>query len=244
MSRIICLTQHRVIKPETVHPAVIDDGENLVLVDCGDPELAYGLMDEMRSKGLSPERLTHIIITHHDLDHVGGLSQFRDAIPNVDVMASAEQAEYINGHKRWLRLQEEDRQYLALPPEKRIPSSRVRAAQYVNFLPARVDSILEGEMHLPLCGGIDIIPTPWHMPGHISVYVPSERTLISGDAINTFDGRIGITPHLNLNGDCTGDGLLCLAQLEVERVCGYHGGELRLSPDSFREQILKIHSSL
>lgn len=244
MSKISCLTQHRVIKPETVHPAVIDDGENLILVDCGDPELAYELMDEMRLKGHSPEKLTHIIITHHDLDHVGGLSQFRDALPHVNVMATAEQAEYICGRSRWLRLQEEDRQYLALPPEKRVPSSRVRAAQYMYFLPTKVDTILDGEEMLPLCGGVKIVSTPWHMPGHISVYVPSEKTLITGDAINTFDGKIGITPHLNLNADTTAQGLLRLAELDVERVCGYHGGEITLAPGSFREQILKIHGSL
>lgn len=244
MSKIICLTQHRVIKPETVHPVVIDDGNNLVLVDCGDPELAYELMDEMRSKGLSPERLTHIIITHHDLDHVGGLSQFRDAIPEVNVMATAEQKEYIVGRSRWLRLQEEDRCYLALPPEKRIPSSRVRAAQYVNFLPTRVDTVLAGDEVLPICGGIQIISTPWHMPGHISVYIPLEKTLITGDAINTFDGKIGITPHLNLAPESTEEGLLKLAELDVQRVCGYHGGELFLEEDSFREQILNIHGKM
>lgn len=244
MSKITCLTQQRVIKPETVHPAVIDDGENLILVDCGDPELAYVLMDEMRSKGLSPERLTHIIITHHDLDHVGGLSQFRDACPNVNVMATAEQAEYISGRSRWLRLQEEDRLYLALPPEKRIPSSRVRAAQYVNFLPANVDTVLQGDEFLPLCGGIQIVSTPWHMPGHISVYIPGEKALITGDAINTFDGKIDITPHLNLNADCTAEGLLRLAELDVEHIYGYHGGELSLTPGAFRKQILTIHGKI
>lgn len=242
--RITCLQQRRVIKPETVHPTVIDDGKNLILVDCGDPELAYELMEEMRSNGYPPDRLTHIIITHHDLDHIGGLSQLRDALPHVNVMATAEQAEYISGRSRWLRLQEEDRQYLSLPPEKRIPSSRVRAAQYMYFLPARVDTVLNGDELLPLCGGIQIIPTPWHMRGHISVYMPAEKALITGDAINTFDGKIGITPHLDLNAECTADGLLRLAQLDVERVCGYHGGELRLSPGSFREQILTIHGKL
>ena len=244
MNRIVTLTQRRVIKPETVHPVAIEEDGSIVLVDCGDPELAYELMDAMRANGLAPERITHIIITHHDLDHMGGLSQFRDALPCVDIMATAVQAEYICGRRRWLRLQDEDARYLALPPEKRIPSSRVRAAQYVSFLPARVDTVLEEGMELPFCGGCTVVPTPWHMPGHVSLYIPSRRTLITGDALNTFDGRLGLNSAVDLCPEKTAGGLLELAELDVETVCGYHGGELRLLPGQFRRQLLTLYDTI
>lgn len=244
MSRVITLTQQRVMKPETVHPVVVEDEEHLVLIDCGDPELGYALMDGMRERGLSPDRLTHILITHHDLDHMGGLSQFRDAFPRVNVMATEAQAGYISGKSRWLRLQDEDRRYLSLPPEKRVPSSRVRAAQYVYFLPARVDTLLSDGQLLPLCGGLQIIFTPWHMTGHISVYLPAHRTLVTGDALNSFGGRLGLNDAVDLCPEHTAQGLLRLAELEVETVCAYHGGELHLTPGQFRRQILALHDRI
>ena len=244
MSRIVTLTQQRVIKPETVHPTAIEEDGRIVLVDCGDPELAYELMDDMRSKGLEPGRITHIIITHHDLDHMGGLSQFRDALPDVKVMATAVQAEYICGHRRWLRLQDEDARYLAQPPEKRIPSSRVRAAQYVSFLPSRVDTVLGEGTELPFCGGCMVVPTPWHMPGHISLYIPGKRTLITGDALNTFGGQLGLNSAVDLCPEKTSEGLLELAKLEVETVRGYHGGELHLTAGEFRRRLLALRDSI
>ena len=244
MNRIITLTQKRVIKPEAVHPVALEEDGRIVLADCGDPELAYSLMDEMRSEGLAPERITHIIITHHDLDHMGGLSQFRDAIPDVIIMATAVQAEYICGHSRWLRLQHEDAQYLSAPPERRIPSGRVRAAQYMSFLPARVDCILEEGAELPFCGGCKVIPTPWHMPGHISLYLSKHKTLITGDALNTFGGCIGLNSAVDLCPEMTAAGLPVLAELDVETVCGYHGGELHLAPGQFRTQIMELYDRI
>lgn len=207
MNRIVMLTELRAIKPETVHPAVLDDSEHMVLVDCGDPELAQLLIDNMREEGLEPERLTHIIVTHHDLDHMGGLSQFRDLFPGVNVMASPVQAGYICGERRWMRLREEDRRYLALPAAERNPEDRVRARQYLQFLPAEVDTFLYDGQLLPFCGGCRVIYTSWHMPEHISLYVPALKALITGDALGTFGGEPALLSHVDLCPEAAADGL-------------------------------------
>lgn len=244
MNRIFSLTQKRVIKDETVHPAVIEAEDGITLFDCGDPELFGTLEAAMAEKGLDPKRLRRVIITHHDLDHMGGLSQLIDRHPEVEVIATAVEAEYICGRSRWLRLQDEDSRYLALPAEQRVPSSRVRAAQYMYFLPGRVDRIVSDADVLDICGGCCIISTPWHTPGHISVYIPAEKAFITGDALNTFDSRIGLNSRVDLCPQHTKAGLMRLAELDVETVYGYHGGELRLSPGQFREQLLALCGEL
>ena len=33
------------------------------------------------------------------------------------------------------------------------------------------------------CGGLEVIETPGHMPGHISLYLKDSKTLICGDAL-------------------------------------------------------------
>ena len=241
--RIITLCQQRVIKPEEVHPVLIEDGDRLILVDCGDPELAGALCGEMRRYGIDPKNITDIIVTHHDLDHMGGLSQFRDMLPDVNVMATGYQAEFISGRRRWLRLQEEDRQYLSQPPEERVPSGRVRAAQYLWFLPARVDTFIKPGDELPVCGGCTVLDTPWHMPGHISLYLPEARALITGDALNTFGGMLGLNSKVDLCPEKTAEGLRTLEALDVETVYGYHGGELKLLPGEFTESIMRLRAA-
>ena len=47
-------------------------------------------------------------------------------------------------------------------------------------------TISDGEI-LPYCGGIQIIHTPGHTPGHVAFFRPSDKVLITGDAIVTVD---------------------------------------------------------
>ena len=245
VAHIIQLTQQREIKAEQIHPVVLnDDDGNLVLVDCGDPGLTEKLLDNMREQGLSPQRLTHVILTHHDLDHMGGLSRLTELVPQIQVLASPAQAPYIRGQFRWLRLQEEDRRYLALPMAERSKFPRERAWQYVQFLPARVDRLISDGQALPFCGGCHILETPWHMPGHISLYFPGEKALVPGDALCTFGGVVGLNRHVDLCPQRTAPGLARLAELEVESVYAYHGGVLRLQPGEFQQQIKEIEKSL
>ena len=244
MVNIIELTQQRVMKPEIIHPYVIDTGDGITLVDCGDPELAGTITDELTLRGLDWHKIKNIVITHHDLDHMGGLSQFLDILPDVTVMATVEQADYICGKARWLRLQDEDRKYLSTPPEKRIPSGRVRADQYRYFLPGRVDKIIRNGDILPECGNPVVISTPWHMPGHISLYLAEEKTLITGDAFQTFDGVLGLNRAVDLAPDETAPGLMKIMDLDVETVCGYHGGRLELKAGAFKEEVQRLLKEL
>ena len=240
MNQLRMLTQQRVMKPEVVHPVLADDGEALTLFDCGDPELAQTLVDEITQQGFEPSRLKNVIVTHHDLDHVGGLRGLLDIFPDVTVYATEEQAGYIRGEKRWLRLQKEDWDYLALPPEQRIPSGRVRAQQYQFFLPGRVDRYVAGGDILPICGGAEIVDTPWHMPGHISVYIRAEKALICGDAFNTFDGTLDLNRKVDLCPECTKAELEKFLTLDVRTVFGYHGGMLSLYDGEFRRHIERL----
>ena len=69
--------------PGTLCPTLIWDRENVVLVDAGLPGMAQQFLEAIRQAGVSPERLTTIIITHHDLDHIGSLGELQQLIPIV-----------------------------------------------------------------------------------------------------------------------------------------------------------------
>jgi glyoxylase-like metal-dependent hydrolase (beta-lactamase superfamily II) len=70
-----------------------------------------------------------------------------------------------------------------------------------------------------------VIHTPGHTPGHISLFIPAERLLISGDALRTENGDV-VGPH----PPATPDMPLAIASLKklldypIDRVLSYHGG--------------------
>ena len=69
-----------------IYPVVLLDDQNMVLVDCG----FYGFLPliekAFEEKGLDINQLTHIVITHHDLDHMGSLKALKQKYPKAKVL--------------------------------------------------------------------------------------------------------------------------------------------------------------
>ncbi len=62
---------------------VVDDGE-VTLVDAGFPRNANRLRGELADAGIEVEAIDRVLLTHYDLDHVGGLSRL---VPELDAPA-------------------------------------------------------------------------------------------------------------------------------------------------------------
>ncbi|WP_026632786.1 MBL fold metallo-hydrolase [Dyadobacter alkalitolerans] len=58
-------------KTDAIYPVYIDNGQRKALVDCGYPALGPLLEDALKQIGSGLAMVTDIIITHHDLDHIG-----------------------------------------------------------------------------------------------------------------------------------------------------------------------------
>ena len=57
----------------SIHPTLIWDDNNVILVDAGLPGGLPDIKEEMNKTGVSFDKLDKIIITHQDMDHIGGL---------------------------------------------------------------------------------------------------------------------------------------------------------------------------
>ena len=88
----------------TICPVILKDDSELVLVDCGYPNFMGKIESAMNKLGLSLAQLTKIIITHHDHDHMGALREIKERYPSVDILCSKEEAPYITGNSKSLRL--------------------------------------------------------------------------------------------------------------------------------------------
>lgn len=212
------------LQTETIHPVLLRDEQDLILIDCGYPHFLAQLKVAAEEKGVDLDTLTKVIITHHDHDHIGALREIREAYPNIEIYASEEQAPYIRGEKKSLRLLQAEAGYDSLPEnEKEEAKLLMRMFEAVESAP--VDCILEYEEPYPWCGGVQIIPTPGHMPGHISVYLNEFQVLISGDALSVSNGKLMIAnPQYTLDIAQAKESARKLLCYDIKKIICYHGG--------------------
>ena len=128
--------------PNILNVSVIWDDEDLILVDCGNPNSLELLQDALKWNGLSLNKLTKIIITHHDYDHYGSLAELKEKYPNVKVYATQVEADYINGSKRSLRLVQAESIYPTLQDNQKEQAVAFHK-KLESITPTQVDEILE-----------------------------------------------------------------------------------------------------
>jgi len=153
---------------------LVDCSHSLVLVDCGagGEGSVDAILANIAGDGLSPDRISTIILTHKHGDHVGGAAQFA-ARTGATVYASAETAAV-----------------LAAGDEQ---ASSITAAKAAGFYPAGfvlapLSGIhtLSGGQHLEI-GDVDfeVLETPGHCSGHLSLVARRGKRvdLLAGDAL-------------------------------------------------------------
>jgi glyoxylase-like metal-dependent hydrolase (beta-lactamase superfamily II) len=167
----------------------------------------------LAADGFSPGDIGQIIVTHHDIDHIGSLAQIA-AANRATILAHSVEAPYIAGAKKMVKYPSEE--VLAQDPRRK------EVFDQIGFAP--VDKLVEdGEI---ICGGVRVIATPGHSPGHISLFVEGSKILIAGDALTSENGRLA-GPGVRATPDMStaAKSVRKLASLsEVAAIVTYHGG--------------------
>ncbi len=157
---------------------VRSDGRNIV-VDTGlgpkpadAPETPWGeLLNDFKEKGVRPEEIDMVVMTHLHRDHVGWNLQSQDGkyvptFPNARYYMSAKDLEA--SHRP--ELQEER---FTNAPQCVWPLEDLGLME-----------LMDGEY--PLTSELTTLPTPGHTPGHMSIMITSQgqRGLILGDILH------------------------------------------------------------
>ncbi|MDQ0115350.1 MBL fold metallo-hydrolase [Paenibacillus harenae] len=226
--QLLTISAEMMGKTETIYPTVLWDEENVLLIDAGYPGQLPLLKVELERFGIPFDKVNRIIVTHQDLDHIGGLPTITAALPHKpEIYASALEIPYIQGERRLLKITDAAIELAvgSLPPE--VPAEwRAAFRRTLEHPPsAPVDSVLEYGTLLPYCGGIDVIGTHGHTPGHISLYHRPSKTLIAADSLRVVDGQLQL-PDPDLCSDfrqaCLS--IAALIPFDIETVICYHGG--------------------
>jgi len=195
---------------------ILDATHGPTLVDSGLPGQAAAIAAVLAEAGLRVTDLKRIVLTHQDIAHVGSLHDLVQA-SGARVLAYEIEAPYIDGAElpRFARPE-----VLAQRPELRAAAER--------FQPTPVDQLLQDGARLDLAGGVRVIFTPGHTPGHMCLYLERTKTLIAGDALTSLDGRLmGPNPQATPDMALAAQSVQRLAALDLETIVCYHGGVVR-----------------
>lgn len=198
---------------------LFDDGA-VTLIDTGLPKQRDVLFDAIRAAGADPRALRDVVLTHHHQDHAGSLAAVV-AATGARVHAHALDAGVIRGDRP--------------PAVPTSPNAFSRASEWVGrrlgiyeLAPAPVDDELRDGEEIAVAGGLRVVHTPGHTPGHVSLLMPSRRLLFAGDAAARFAGRVG--PPLGVYTEDMAEAHRSIAKLaatDFDVACFGHGSPIR-----------------
>ena len=225
-------------RESTIYPTLLWDDNTVILVDTGLPVSLVEIKKAMENAGIPFKRLNKIIITHQDIDHIGGIKSILEELPDVEVLAHEEEKPYIQGEKKFVRLNSSFMDRINTFPEE----AQKKILDMFKNAPVKVDKTLIDSQELPDCGGIIIIHTPGHTPGHICLYHKVSKTMIVGDALNVIDGQLTGPNKQLMNEEETKKAITSLKKLEkydIENIITYHGGLFNNNPNQKIKELLE-----
>ena len=208
-----------------IYPALLWDFDEATLVDTGIPGQLDALRGEIEKAGVDFESISRIVLTHQDIDHIGGLPEILRARgeEGIEVLAHEEDKPYIEGDKPLLKM---NRERMAQMMESLPESQRQQLQRILSRPPSgKVDRTLNDGEELPLHGGIEVIHTPGHTPGHLSLFVKKARLLIAGDELRVEEGElVGPSEWATPDMEQASASLRKLSEYQIDYVLCYHGG--------------------
>lgn len=191
-----------------INPTLLRDANSVILIDTGLSGLIPEIKRELKNLNIALSDITKVIITHSDLDHIGNLAAIQNELgKELQVYSHTEEKPYIEFDKKSSKIT--DDQFNKLK-DSAIP---------------QVNCLLNHGDRIEACGGITVLHTPGHTPGHICLYLEKHNILIAGDALNVINGKLlGPHPRHTPNFQEAIDSLKQLLNYDIEKVICYHGG--------------------
>jgi glyoxylase-like metal-dependent hydrolase (beta-lactamase superfamily II) len=200
--------------------AFVDDDGQVTLVDAGTKGAPKHVVAGLEHIGSAPSEVTRIIATHAHYDHVGGLSSLRGRTTAAVAVHERDVAYVREGRGPVL-----DRSTLGGRLFRRNRRST----------PTTVEEELTDGQVVDVGGGLRVVHTPGHTPGHVSLLHERTGVLVTGDAIwNMFRRMRWPSAALCTDHQLTQKTAQVLGELDYVIAAFTHGPEIR---DGAREAV-------
>ncbi|MDA2260153.1 MBL fold metallo-hydrolase [Bacillus albus] len=210
---------------QCIYPSLIIINNELTLVDTGYVNFLPLIEEAILKQGYEIKNLKNIIITHYDDDHIGSLYDFKAKYPQVNIIASEIESHYISGEIKSERLVQAEDMLQRMPIEEK-EFGEWFIQQLKNIRHISVDEkVYDGQMILN--NECQIVATPGHTSGHISLYFPNSNCVITGDAAVQENCELVIAnPNFCLDIEKAEESLKRIKNLKAASYYCYHGGKL------------------
>ncbi len=178
---------------------VFINGKVPTLIDPGLTHRLDDLFARMLEDKLDPLQIKLVICTHAHPDHIGAVVRLQE---HAKIAMSQEEEQYI------------DQLGKEMLDARQLDVSKLKADFYLK----------EGDLVLGK-HELQVIATPGHTPGGISIFWPRYKVLISGDVI--FDRAIGRVDLPGGDAGAMGETIQKLSELPVELIIPGHGGAIQ-----------------
>lgn len=147
------------------------DQDGVTLIDASISNAGPKILAQLKQMGHQPTDVKRILITHAHPDHVGSLPDLY-AATQAQIWCHALEQPVIEGKTSIPRR----------PSGLRPPDTKMK--------PTPVHRTLSDGEILPILGGLQVVTTPGHAPGHLSFWHPERKILITGDVLFHLFNRI------------------------------------------------------
>lgn len=200
----------------------LDADGQVTLVDCGLSRAPARIVAGLAGIGKRPADVTRILLTHAHGDHAGGAQAMVESTGVAGVDIHAADVEYIRAGRN-------------APAAETVLGRLLSRGGPARFDPAAIGEILADGQVLPIAGGIRVVHTPGHSPGHVSLLHEDSGVLITGDAIFNMNARMTWPlAAVCSNAAQNKQSAHVLAELEYTVAAFTHGPEIR---DNAREAV-------
>ena len=244
LENLVMIKGEKPLWPASSNVLVIRDGDGLIMIEagCGGEERSTRLIKEMRRLGLSPERIHTVVLSHAHPDHMGGITTFlRISQPTVIISEIdapfARNPQLLNDS---FDIALGSRHY----PEFGFGEAGLNLLDYFKTLSkcpmasVKPDKTVKEGDRLKLGDYLfEVIYTPGHSPGHISLVDREKKICFSGDVV----GEV-VAWYSPSSGGALGyfSSLDKIERFELERIYPSHGEVIT----NKEETISRIRSKL
>lgn len=193
--------------------AFVEDDGSVTLVDCGVRKAPPKIVAGLAEMGKQPSDVHRIVLTHAHPDHVGGAAALASST-GAAVLLHTDDIPYAHQGRK----PPADPSFLSGRLLNRLPGS--------TFDPFEAASFEDGQL-LDVAGGLRVLHTPGHSPGHVSLLHEPTRLLITGDALMNVLGTRISPAALCSNFQLTQQSAHVLGEADYDIAAFTHGPEIR-----------------